>query len=85
MPNANYSVPIPTNEPILGYTKGSPEKKALKTALKKMAGENIDIPMVIGGQEVRTGNTANCVMPHNHSHVLGQYHKGGSKEVKMAG
>ncbi len=84
MPNANYSVPIPTNEPILGYTKGSPEKTALKATLKKMAAQKIDIPMVIGGQEIRTGDTANCVMPHKHSHVLGQYHKGGSKEVKMA-
>ena len=84
MPNANYSVPVPTNEPILGYTKGSPEKTALKASLKKMASETIDIPMVIDGKEVRTDDTVNCVMPHNHSHVLGQYHKGGSKEVKLA-
>ena len=84
MPNANYDVPVPQNEPILGYTQGSPEKKELKAALKEMAAQKIEIPLVIGGQEVRTGNLADCVMPHNHKHVLGRYHKGGVKEVNLA-
>ncbi|MEN8007481.1 MAG: L-glutamate gamma-semialdehyde dehydrogenase [Candidatus Krumholzibacteriota bacterium] len=84
MSEAMFDVPFPENEPVLGYLEGSPEKKELKAALKKMAGEKIDIPMVIDGQEVRTGNLADCVMPHKHSHKLGQYHKGGEKEVKMA-
>jgi 1-pyrroline-5-carboxylate dehydrogenase len=84
MSNAMYDVPYPQNEPVKGYAHGSPEKKELKDALKKMAGEKIEIPMVIGGQEVRTGDLADCVQPHNHKHVLGQYHKGGEKEVKMA-
>ncbi len=84
MSDAMFEVPFPENEPIKGYLDGSPEKKELKAALKKMAAEKIDIPMVIGGQEVRTGNLADCVMPHKHSHKLGQYHKGGEKEVKLA-
>jgi len=84
MSEAMFDVPFPENEPIKGYMEGSPEKKELKAVLKKMASDKIDIPMVIGGQEVRTGNLADCVMPHKHSHKLGQYHKGGDKEVKMA-
>ncbi len=84
MSNAIYDVPFPPNEPIMGYLPESPEKKELKSALKKMAGEQIEIPMVIGGKDVRTGDLADCVMPHKHSHVLGRYHKGGAKEVKAA-
>ena len=84
MPNAIYKVPVPVNEPVKGYEHGSAEKKEMKATLKKQAAEKIEIPMVIGGQEVRTGNLADCVMPHNHKHVLGQYHKGGEKEVKLA-
>ncbi|MBU8871979.1 MAG: L-glutamate gamma-semialdehyde dehydrogenase [Gemmatimonadales bacterium] len=84
MPNAVYQVPNPENEPVKGYAQGSPEKKEMKAALKKMAAEKIEIPMVIGGKEIRTGDLADCVMPHDHKHVLGQYHKGGQKEVKAA-
>ncbi len=84
MSEAMFEVPFPENEPIGGYLEGSSEKKELKAALKKMASEKIDIPMVIGGQEVRTGKLADCVMPHKHSHKLGRYHKGGEKEVKLA-
>jgi 1-pyrroline-5-carboxylate dehydrogenase len=84
MSEAMFEVPFPENEPIMGYLEGSSEKKELKAALKKMAAEKIDIPMVIGGKEVRTGKLADCVMPHKHSHKLGQYHKGGEKEVKLA-
>ena len=84
MPNAIYEVPFPQNEPIKGYVDGSPEKKDMKAALKKMAAEQIEIPLVIGGQDVRTGDLADCRMPHKHAHLLGQYHKGGEKEVKAA-
>jgi 1-pyrroline-5-carboxylate dehydrogenase len=84
MSDAIYDVPYPQNEPIMGYAHGSPEKKELKATLKKMAGEKIDIPLVIGGEEVRTGQLADCVMPHQHKHQLGQYHKGGEAEVKKA-
>ncbi|HPE69395.1 MAG TPA: L-glutamate gamma-semialdehyde dehydrogenase [Thermotogota bacterium] len=74
----------PKNEPILGYRPGSPEKQELKRVLQQMKSEVLDIPLVIGGKEVRTGNTAPCVMPHDHAHVLGHYHKAGEKEVRMA-
>ncbi len=84
MSDAMFNVPTPVNEPILGYADGSAEKKELKAACKRLAGRKIDIPLVIGGQEVRTGDTADCVMPHKHGHKLGHYHKGGAKEVKLA-
>jgi len=84
MSDAIFNVPTPVNEPIKGYLDGSTEKKELKAACKALAAQKIDIPLVIGGQEVRTGATADCVMPHRHSHKLGQYHKGGEKEVKAA-
>ncbi|MBE0567149.1 MAG: L-glutamate gamma-semialdehyde dehydrogenase [Krumholzibacteria bacterium] len=84
MSDAMYDVPFPQNEPILGYLHGSPEKAELKAALKRMAAEQLDIPLVIGGQEVRTGALADCVMPHDHRRVLGRYHKAGEKEVRAA-
>jgi len=84
MPNAIYTVPSPLNEPVKGYLHGSPEKKELKAELKKMAGEKVEIPLIIGGKEVRTGNTVDCVMPHKHRHVLGTYHQAGTKEVRAA-
>jgi len=79
-----YSVPAPQNEPIKGYIEGSPEKKELKAALKRMASEQIEIPVIVGGQEIRTGQLADCVMPHDHKHVLGRYHQAGAKEVALA-
>jgi len=84
MSNAIYDVPSPRNEPVKGYLHGSPEKQELKAALKAMAASRIEIPLVIGGREVRTGDLADCVMPHDHKRLLGQYHKGGAQEVRAA-
>ncbi len=84
MSDAIVTVPDPENEPVLDYAPGSPEKAELKAALKEMAGQQVDIPCVIGGKEIRTGDLGQCVMPHNHKHVLGVYHKAGPKEVKAA-
>jgi len=84
MNNAVIGTPKPVNEPILSYAPGSPEKAALKQALAETAGKQLDIPLVIGGKEIRTGNLGKVVMPHNHSHVLATYHKAGPKEVQMA-
>src|SRR2546422_11181850 len=67
-------VPTPVNEPNLGYLPGSPERAALKERLKTTAGERADIPVVIGGREMRTGRTHQTVMPHNHKHVLADWH-----------
>jgi 1-pyrroline-5-carboxylate dehydrogenase len=84
MDNSIFRFDNPGNEPVKSYAPGTPEKAALKQALDKLAGETIDIPLVIGGKEVRTGNTGKVVMPHDHNHVLATYHKAGEKEVQMA-
>jgi 1-pyrroline-5-carboxylate dehydrogenase len=84
MANNILYVPKPQNEPVLAYGPGSPEKKALKAELRRMLSEKIEIPLVIGGKEVRTGNTAEAVCPHDHRHVLAVYHQAGPKEVEQA-
>lgn len=84
MNNAIFRFPKPVNEPVKAYAPGSNEKVQLKQALAKVATEEWDIPLIIGGKEVRTGNTGKIVMPHDHKHVLATYHKAGEKEVQMA-
>ena len=84
MPNGIVPIPPPVNEPVRNYGPGSPEKAPLKAKLKEMLAEEIEIPLIIGGKEVRTGNTAKAVCPHDHNHVLGTYHKAGEAEVKQA-
>ncbi len=71
---SSYRTPAPRNEPVLNYAPGSPERTALKAALTKMSGETIEIPVVIGGQEFRTGRTIDVVSPHQHSRVLAKAH-----------
>ena len=71
----NYSDRLsPVNEPNLTYLPGSPERAALKARLSAMASERIEIPLIIGGREIRTGHMAQVVMPHNHRHVLADWH-----------
>lgn len=82
--NAVFEVPRPVNEPVLSYAPGSPERAALKAALDEIAGQKIEIPLIIGGREVRTGNMGKVVMPHDHGHVLAEYHQAGPEEVKQA-
>jgi len=84
MHNAFFEIPFPSNEPIRSYAPGSSERKSLKKQLDKMAAEQVEIPLVIGGREVTTGKFGDCRMPHDHRHLLGHYHKGSQKEVKMA-
>ena len=72
------------NEPVKGYVKGSPEREDLLNEAKRQSEQEIEIPLIIGGKEVRTGDLGDVVMPHNHKHVLAKYHKVGEKEVKMA-
>jgi 1-pyrroline-5-carboxylate dehydrogenase len=84
MNNAVYNFPVPENEPVLGYLKGSSERAELEKELIRQESTEVEIPLIIGGKEVRTGNTGRITMPHNHSHVLATYHKAGEKEVKMA-
>ena len=82
MKDAIYAFPMPTNEPVLTYLKGSPERVALEKELERQKSIELDIPLIIGGKEVRTGNTGKVVMPHDHHHVLATYHKAGPKEVR---
>ncbi|HDP68858.1 MAG TPA: L-glutamate gamma-semialdehyde dehydrogenase [Candidatus Marinimicrobia bacterium] len=84
MSNAKFSLPEPLNEPIKAYRPGSAERDELQSVLDKMSGEQIEIPLIIGGKEIKTGQTAKSVMPHKHSHVLATYHKAGPAEVEMA-
>ncbi len=82
--NAVINIPKPVNEPILSYAPGSPERTRLKEALAEAAGSRLDIPLIIGGEELRTGRLGQVVMPHNHSHVLATYHQVGPEEVRRA-
>ncbi|MDR3188442.1 MAG: L-glutamate gamma-semialdehyde dehydrogenase [Prevotellaceae bacterium] len=84
MDNSIYRFSNPGNEPVKSYAPGAPEKEALKKTLAQLCSEEWDIPLVIGGKEVRTGNTGKVVMPHDHQHVLATYHKAGEKEVQLA-
>jgi 1-pyrroline-5-carboxylate dehydrogenase len=84
MVNAAVHLPVPQNEPVKTYAPGSPERSALKAKLKEMQNRQVEIPLIIGGKEVRTGDTENIVLPHNHKHVVGKFHKASPKEVKMA-
>ncbi|MBE19871.1 MAG: 1-pyrroline-5-carboxylate dehydrogenase [Gammaproteobacteria bacterium] len=72
------------NEPIMNYDAGSNEKKSIKKQLDKMTQETIEIPIIIGGKEIKTGNLGKCVMPHNHNHILATYHKASSNEINLA-
>ena len=77
-------VPAPINEPVLSYAPGSPERATLKAKLAELSGKVLDIPLIIGGEEVRTGRTARAVMPHDHGHVLADWHMAGPEEVQRA-
>jgi 1-pyrroline-5-carboxylate dehydrogenase len=77
-------VPAPVNEPNKAYAPGSPEKAELKARLKSMAEEKIEIPIIIGGREIRTGKLEKTVMPHDHAHVLAEYHAAGPEHIEQA-
>jgi 1-pyrroline-5-carboxylate dehydrogenase len=78
------TAPRPRNEPVLDYAPGTAERAELKARLRQMAGERIEIPVVVGGREIRTGDTAEVVMPHDYRHVLATYHRAGRAEVEAA-
>jgi len=77
-------VPAPVNDVNRSYLPGSPERAELKAKLKEMSSQRVDIPVVIGGKEIRTGRTQSVVMPHNHQHVLGEWHAAGPEHVQQA-
>ena len=82
--NGIPAIPPPINEPVFSYAPGSPERAELKSELEAQASQVVDIPLVIGGEEVRTGNTFDVVMPHAHGHVLARAHRAGPAEVQRA-
>jgi 1-pyrroline-5-carboxylate dehydrogenase len=79
-----FRPPLPVNEPVRSYAPGSPERASLQKRLAEMRGERLEIPCIIGGEEVRTGRTREAVMPHDRSHVLADVHQGGAAEVEKA-
>lgn len=84
MSNGFFNVPAPINEPILNYGPGSKERATIKKALEDARGMQVDIPMYIGTEEVRTGNTKPLSPPHDHKHILGHFHEGDASHVEQA-
>ena len=84
MSNAFFKVPTPKNEPVLSYAPGSKERQLLKKALEESRSQELDIPMYIGSEEVRTGKKGRLSPPHDHKHTLGYYHEGDKSHVEMA-
>lgn len=80
----DFHYPQPTNEPVLNYAPGSPERARLQAALKELKSQPMDLPMIIGGKEVRTGNTVSVHPPHEVAHTLGQFHLGDASHVQDA-
>ena len=73
--NGIFHIPQPVNEPGLQYAPGSPERAELSAKLKEMLNEQVEVPMIIGGEEVRNGKLADIRCPHDHHHLLGRYHQ----------
>lgn len=84
MADGSFPVPRPINEPVLDYAPGSPERDALQSAIRSMLDEPVEIPAIIGGEEVFTGNTTDVTCPHDHGHVLAKLHLCGAEEVDRA-
>ena len=79
-----FKVPVPSNEPIFEYVPGSPERKALEAALKDLKAGQVDVPLYIGSEQIKTGNKKRLFPPHDHQHTLGYYHEGDADHVKQA-
>ncbi|MGB3618073.1 MAG: L-glutamate gamma-semialdehyde dehydrogenase [Catalinimonas sp.] len=84
MPHGFFRPPAPRNESVLAYAPGSPERRELQAALEAARGRELDVPMYIGGEEVRTGNTHRLAPPHDHRHTLGHFHEGDGGHVEQA-
>jgi 1-pyrroline-5-carboxylate dehydrogenase len=82
--NGVIRVPDPVNEPVKSYAPGTPERASLKSRLGELRATELEIPLIIGGEEVRTGRLGTCVIPHAHGRVLARYHKAGRAEVERA-
>lgn len=84
MNNAIYNFKEPANETMFRYLPGSPERQSLENELERQSGMVVDIPLIIGGKEIRTGRTGKVVMPTDHQHVLATYHMATGEEASMA-
>jgi 1-pyrroline-5-carboxylate dehydrogenase len=84
MSQGMFRVPPPVNEPVLAHAPGSPERKALRARLSELGSQELEIPLVIGGKEVRTGKLADARAPHRHGHRLARWHQAGAAEVQAA-
>ncbi|HXV61544.1 MAG TPA: L-glutamate gamma-semialdehyde dehydrogenase [Vicinamibacteria bacterium] len=84
MTNAVFNVPEPRNEPVLSYAPGSTERESLRAVLDDMLGKEVEIPIIVGGKQIRTGDMGECRCPHDHRHVLGRYHKATPQIVSEA-
>ncbi len=84
MRNGIAAVPMAANEPIRQYRPGSPERESLKKTLSELKSTTFEIPLIIGGREIKTGRMGECRMPHAHGHVLATYHQAGPEEVALA-
>mgnify|MGYP006277053415 FL=1 len=82
--NSVFSLKRPENEPVLNYGPGSEEKQELKEEIERLKEQVYEIPLIIGGEEIKTGNMGEIRMPHNHEHVLARYHKAGQEHIDMA-
>jgi len=82
--NGFFKVPVPVNEPVLNYAPGSSERKALKDAIQEARAKVLDIPMYIGGKEIKSGVTSDIRPPHDHQHLLGKFHVSDASHVTMA-
>ena len=80
----NFYYPLPHNEPVLNYAPGSKERELLRSALKELKKEKVDVPMFIGSEEIRTGDKVAILPPHEKNHVLGNFHQGDASHVKKA-
>jgi 1-pyrroline-5-carboxylate dehydrogenase len=79
-----FNVPEPVNEPVKSYAPGSPERSELQAMLKEFRAQQVDVPMYIGSEEVRTGNKKPMKPPHDHQHLLGHFHEGDASHVEQA-
>ena len=84
MTHGAFQTPPPINEPVRAYAPGSAEKASLKAELARQSAEKVDVPLIVGGEELRTGNTLTLVAPHDKGRSLGVAHKAGAAEVQRA-
>src|SRR5258706_5247942 len=80
----HFYYPLPANEPVKNYAPDSDERELLKEVLKELKNKKIDVPMYIGGEEVRTGNKVELHPPHERNHLLGHFHQGNAAHVRKA-